>query len=406
MIPTVGDRPGPGAPAPAAGTASGRLLGLDGIRGLAILCVMVLHATLYGGVPVDRLNDWVYRLALTGWIGVDIFFVLSGFLITGILYDTRGCARYLRTFYARRILRIFPLYYAALVLSMWVLPFAAALRPSLDGLAADGAWYWLYLANLRIALEGWPEAGVIGHFWSLAVEEQFYVVWPFVVLALGRRALVNTCVAMIVGSLAFRLLLHAVDEPTAAYVLTPARMDSLAAGALIALVARGPGGLARIAGLARRSGRLGAALLLGLFLWLGGLDVEHVVVGTVGFSLTAAVAAALLVSVLRAPAASPLSVFFAAAPLRFFGRYSYALYVIHHPLILLRPDGWSIEALAPLVGGWLPALALYVTAFIGICLLPALLSWHLLEKHFLRLKSGVQYRPRPALLSLPENERV
>jgi hypothetical protein len=62
--------------------------------------------------------------------------------------------------------------------------------------------------------------------------------------------------------------------------------------------------------------------------------------------------------------------------------------------------------LAPLVGGWLPALALYVTAFIGICLLPALLSWHLLEKHFLRLKSGVQYRPRPALLSLPENERV
>jgi peptidoglycan/LPS O-acetylase OafA/YrhL len=341
---------------------------------------------------VDR---WTYDVLTSGWVGVDLFFVLSGFLITGILYDTKHGSAYLRRFYARRVLRIFPLYYASLVLMLGVLPLVPAFGTALAGVGADGEWYWLYLVNVRIAFEGWPKPALLGHFWSLAVEEQFYLVWPFVVLAFGRRALVRLCAAVMLGSLLLRVLLHAGDLATAAYVLTPARMDALAAGALVALIARGPGGLAAVAPASRIVGWACAAGVLGLVAFLGGLPAEHLVVGTVGYSLLALLAGALLVSVVRAPAGSRLAAAFTAAPLTFLGRYSYALYVLHHPLILLRPEGWSIDTLAQHVGGWLPAAGLYALAFILLCIPPALVSWHLIEKHFLRLKSRVAYDRRP-----------
>ncbi|HEV2844590.1 MAG TPA: acyltransferase, partial [Thermoanaerobaculia bacterium] len=221
-----------------------RLPALDGLRGLAILLVLLLHFTVYGGPPAtEGIDKLFYRAAQAGWIGVDLFFVLSGFLITGILYDAKGGENYFRSFYARRVLRIFPLYYGALAVFLLLVP---ALRPG-------SFWHWTYLSNVQIAREGWPDSGALGHFWSLAVEEQFYLFWPVAVLLLARRSLMAACWVCLAGSLLLRVGLHLADQETAAFVLTPARLDSLAAGALLALAARGPEGLAPVA---RRAGAM------------------------------------------------------------------------------------------------------------------------------------------------------
>src|SRR5687767_5633954 len=236
------------------GERAGFVPALDGVRGFAILLVLVLHFSAYGhelprsGLLIDQLY---YRVAAAGWIGVDLFFVLSGFLITGILYDAKGSPHYFRNFYIRRTLRIFPLYYGALILFLVIFPLLWPNHGGLRSMQNDGWWYWTYLSNLKIARDGWPQFGAIGHFWSLAVEEQFYLIWPLLVLALNRRQLQITCVLCLIAALAVRVVLNAQGNNPAAFVLTPARLDALAVGAYLALAARGPGGLPRLARLAQ-----------------------------------------------------------------------------------------------------------------------------------------------------------
>src|SRR5262249_40880734 len=144
---------------------------LDGLRAVAVLAV-VAHHTLPGPL-VDALNP--------GAAGVRLFFVLSGFLITGILLGCResmaqqGAGQALASFYARRFLRIFPLYYFALAVVL-----LAGVQEARDG----AAWHLAYLSNVYGVRQGW--LGSLAHFWSLAVEEQFYLVWPALVLSLPR----------------------------------------------------------------------------------------------------------------------------------------------------------------------------------------------------------------------------
>ena len=200
--------------------------------------VMVLHFTTFPRMTANVFVDSAFRgVAATGWAGVDLFFVLSGFLITGILLDTKGAPRFFRTFYARRFLRIFPLYYGFLAIAFWVAPL---LDPSLGvvPLSAQG-WYWAYLSNVQLALAGaWQKPVWIGHFWSLAIEEQFYLVWPFLVYATSAKNLVRVCIALIVAALLTRVALVATGHGFATYVLTPCRTDALATGALIAALMR------------------------------------------------------------------------------------------------------------------------------------------------------------------------
>src|SRR5690606_28281082 len=211
-------------------------LPLDGVRGLAVLAVMLLHFTLF--VPMDGAERFLNGWLQTGWIGVDLFFVLSGFLITGILMDTRDDPHHFRNFYARRTLRIFPLYYAYLVLLFLVLP---ALH---EGYAMEHAtddrriWLWTYMGNFLMA-RGWEAMpSHTTHLWSLAVEEQFYLVWPLLVFAVRRRWLMALCGLTFLGAILTRAYLATQGAAAAAYVLTPARMDTLAAGALVAVVLR------------------------------------------------------------------------------------------------------------------------------------------------------------------------
>ena len=163
--------------------SAGRLPQLDGIRGIAILLVIFHNETVkYPFLYLDR-------IFANGWMGVDLFFVLSGLLITGILLDTRQSAGYFKNFYARRCLRTWPLYYASLLLMFGIIPL---LLPAQGKIVFERSSPWwafpLYLQNFLIPA---PEkaTGLLGVTWSLAIEEQFYLVWPLMVRFCSTRLL-------------------------------------------------------------------------------------------------------------------------------------------------------------------------------------------------------------------------
>src|SRR5258708_7747412 len=157
---------------------------LDSIRAFAILVVLIHHF-----LPVDKIipTDFI----TLGLIGVRLFFVLSGFLITGILLRARGEERALRQFYYRRVLRIFPIYYLTLIIIFVVSPY----------LRSEGAWLAAYATNYITPFKSLEPAG---HFWTLAVEEQFYLLWPFLMLLAPARYLLKIIVASIVFAVLFR----------------------------------------------------------------------------------------------------------------------------------------------------------------------------------------------------------
>ncbi len=365
---------------------------LDGIRGIAILLVVVYHSVRYGGIqPTVALDRIFYKLSLSGWSGVDLFFVLSGFLITGILYDAKGGDRYFRNFYARRILRIFPLYYGFLCFFFVILPSLAPLGRQFSSLLKDQIWYWTYLVNVSIALKGWPPVPALIHFWSLAVEEQFYLVWPWIVFFLGRRTLMLACVGIAAGSLGVRVALHAMAHPLAAYVLTPSRMDALALGGLLALIAREPGGLSRLVRWARPAVVSSAVFLAMIFYWRHGLAFTDAIVQTIGFTFLAILFGGILVIALASPPETVAGRLFAHRSLKSLGRYSYALYVFHHPIMFYMGRFFSVGSIPRLAGSQLSGQLLFTALTASVSLAAALLSWHLYEAQFLKLKALFPY---------------
>jgi peptidoglycan/LPS O-acetylase OafA/YrhL len=203
---------------------------LDAIRGLAVLLVLLHNTDIY---PSFHLQ-WI---STNGWMGVDLFFVLSGFLITGILLDSKQSESYFKNFYARRCLRIWPLYYSALLFMFVIVPF---LRPSEAHTifeARSSPWwsYPLFMQNFLVPIPS-SATGLLGVTWSLAVEEQFYLVWPMVVRFCSKAQLRNLAIAVICVSPALRyyLSLHQVNI----YSNTFCRLDGLMAGALLALALR------------------------------------------------------------------------------------------------------------------------------------------------------------------------
>jgi len=213
------------------------LSSLDGIRGLAVLLVIGSHF-------VRFLPDAPFLLPLKavmtyGWAGVDLFFVLSGFLITGILLKSKGAANYFGTFYMRRVLRIFPLYYAVLIAVFLAAPHLPAAAQEAVPRPDDRWLYFVYLTNWLVLWHGTWGPNVVGHFWSLAVEEQFYLVWPFIVFVLPERRVAIASIFLAVAALIVRLVWIAHTGPAQALAIaTVTRMDSLALGALGAILIR------------------------------------------------------------------------------------------------------------------------------------------------------------------------
>ncbi len=361
-----------------------RVPALDGIRGAAILGVMLFHMSM-----VPPKGHWAVTWAnvtQNGGLGVDVFFVLSGFLISGILFEARDEPRYFRNFYARRVLRIFPLYYAVAAFSFLVLP---RLEPwtvaKFAPVNRDAAWYWLHLSNFSIARRGQFVHGIMDVSWSLAIEEQFYLLWPSAILLMPPRAVRWSCVVLIAASCASRALLTANSaSPIAVYTLTFCRLDGLALGSLVASIVRTVDRRALTAWATRAL--LAALALLGFMAVPLSASWDDLRDAACVHLLVSMFTASAIFAALAVPRSPPLRMF-EWAPMRALGRYSYALYLFHYPITALVRDKVLPPARMPVVwGSSLPSLLFFYLVAGSAALCAAVLSWHAYEKHFLRLK--------------------
>jgi len=354
------------------------IAGLDGLRGLAVLLVLLYHA----------------RVFAPGWIGVSIFFVLSGFLITGILYRQKDAplGPSLKSFYGRRFLRIFPLYYAYLFLLVSAMPFVPAVRAL--GLRQDLPWALTYTFDVYQALSNATHTAMTSHLWSLSVEEQFYLVWPAVVLLLPRRWLARVVWSLVLAGplmrfatmAAWRHLGVGTDNPFwDLYVLPTSHIDAFAMGAALCLR---PMRLSK-AGLGVATGAFVAVCLAirrhdGLL----PLGLPHAGAYLWGYSAIDALSAGLVLLVARGELGTR---FFRSRPLTALGRVSYGVYILHYPVVQIVVTLARRRIASP------PLLHL-TTFMIGLPVTVALASasYRWLERPLLLLKDVWFARPSEA----------
>lgn len=376
-----------------------RSLVLDGIRGVAIFLVMAFHFWAVGTSRNSPFWERIYSsVAGMGWLGVDLFFVLSGFLITGILFDSRTSSHYFRVFFGRRIVRIFPLYYAALLFYFVIVPLILPyLHPSagFDHVTSSTGKLlaWTYMLNWFEGLKGFEVIPhPIQHFWSLAIEEQFYMVWPFLVLKLARRRLITVCIGLMMCGPVLRALMYAIELPVAAYTWTFCRADSLAAGSIVALAARNKDDWKILSTWARRLAwpAFFAVILVRVASpnCTDGPGASPVfLMSTVELTLAAILFSSSLAIAIDGGRNHTMQRVLSTSFLRFFGKYSYCLYVCHLPLIaVLAKAGLNSDHLLKyLHSEFLAVLAVNVIAFTASIAI-AFASWHLYEMHWLKLK--------------------
>lgn len=356
---------------------------LDGLRGVAITIALINHFV----IPPDRgLLAWVARNVLTmGWIGVDLFFALSGYLITGILLRAKAHPHYFRNFFARRVLRIFPLY--SLLITIVFL-----LSPVLPFGPHGPAWpfvtytsnYWALLHRAGVLPTSAPYLP-LAHAWSLAIEEQFYVTLPFLVLLLEPRALRRVLWAVILLSPVVRFVSISLGVVHDSYFVTFCRLDVLAMGALIAVgfherTSSSRSGVRRVVILC---GVLTGATIL---LWLSRqVSFSKPFFNAAGLTIVDG-ALALLVYIAVVRGSARLDGILQRSPLRALGRISYGVYLIHFPVVLLTqrflPDWLALK-------GWGLTLGIAVISFGGTLALAAL-SWRFFERPLLGLKRAFQ----------------
>lgn len=364
------------------GSSSVRIPALEGLRGMAFLAVHFFHTKIYGPVlgdhPLSRAMGYFGEM---GWAGVDLFFVLSGFLITGILLRQVGTAGWVGRFYLRRCVRILPIYYVVLVGSVWIMPsvvhwtmeFAPTPR-------ANFVWYATFFHNwLNWGANGWPEGDqLIGQLWSLGVEEQFYLVWPAIVAFVGFRRLPSVAVAFLVAAPLVRVaLIHSGFTYDAIYSLTICRADALAAGALLAIL--------------KERGKLPSDRLAWGLVLVGGIlfattpwmsthleGSSQAQLKSASFSWGLLLWAGILVLTLgKGAVARGLS----WKPIRFVGFYSYSLYLVSFPITMVTGMYWK-----EFFGSWSTwgQLGFYCSS-LALSATIAWASWHLMEKRLLNL---------------------
>ncbi len=316
---------------------SGRLIPeLDGVRGIAILLVLLFHFE--GPRPTSALGVLFAPSAL-GWSGVDLFFVLSGFLITGILMDTRRSFNYLSSFYVRRILRIFPLYLTFIfAYFMIALPVARHFGHGMPSDSSLQIWYWFHLSNWRSAFG--QDVGLLSHLWSLSIEEQFYLIWPMVVLLARPSWLVYICSIMIAVPPLLRFaFLNTAFGWELLHRLTPFRIDTLAVGCLIAVVVRDENWLRVFRTRFRLIALISISLLIAVLTFSGRPINSSRLTATLGYTAFALTYGCLVFSAYVSTGSSKwLPALLRSAPLRTCGKYSYGMYVLHWPLAPYQRD--------------------------------------------------------------------
>ncbi|WP_407524200.1 acyltransferase [Lacibacter sp. MH-610] len=345
---------------------------LDSIRGVAVLLVILFHCY----------PTYITKL---GWLGVDLFFVLSGFLITGLLLDAKGKNNYYRNFIVRRTLRIFPLYYFALLLCLVIVPivFKSLLPPDYGYYTANQLWFWTYTQNWLFSKTGFPENLTLVHFWSLAVEEQFYLFWPLFVRIFSSRKLLGFCFMLMVLSFAFRLYIGkeiGFVSPFE-YVATLSRIDALLTGAVTAILIRNNKEL-----LEKYAFRF---FITSIIFFTAGILLARsfFFLKLAPFYLAADIAfACLLVYMLSVDHKNAtLKNFLNQKVFIFLGKYSYGLYVYHYILYMFFKD-YFIRHIQAVVHNYWAAFFITGTLVIFVSVVVSILSYRLIELPFLKLK--------------------
>jgi peptidoglycan/LPS O-acetylase OafA/YrhL len=359
-----------------------RFTQLDGLRFFAVAAVILQHYTPLGA----------YEHAINiGMFGVQLFFVLSGFLISGILLDLRAdrggpphLLGVVGRFYARRALRIFPAYY---------LLCAVLLATGFKAMWSTWPWQLLYLSDIGVVVNGgFP--GAISHFWSLSVEEQFYLIWPWLMLLMPLRSIPAVCAGAIAVGLTSRILVTVYDVPFGG-ILAVCNLDALAAGAWVAY--------------ANREQRDGALLnFLGSGVGLG-CTVLFVLALHVAKYQPSPFTSSIIICMNTAMAVMWASLVLQASrgfhgatgwlltwrPITYLGQISYGIYLFHNimlPLIQLK----VMPRLGLTSEGVIPVVAAVVASVII-----AALSFHLFERPLSELKRFFPYRARPQATAIP-----
>jgi peptidoglycan/LPS O-acetylase OafA/YrhL len=369
----------------------GRIPELDGLRGMAILLVLVAHYFAVPGIgAASLLNGYWFRL---GWTGVDLFFVLSGFLIGGILLGARDSPNYFKTFYARRFFRIIPLYYAWIliyvVLSVFGWNFLSTRVGSVQKIDISILAHFLFLQNFHEFLKGTVSFWWFSSTWSLAVEEQFYLVAPLLVRYLPKRALALVLVLVTFSAPILRFVIRNgfSEGPWLAYRLMPCRADSLAVGLLAALLWNNPKARAWLETHALVLYGLFAILFGGVaYLWRWQSDPLLLLTQTAGYTWLALFFAVLLLLVLSRRA-SLLAALMRLGFLREIGGVSYCIYIIHTAVFLFCHQ-LLLHAL-PVVTDVKAAAVTFLAAFMTYAM--AKLSWRFFEQPLLRRGHAFQY---------------
>jgi len=341
---------------------------LDGLRALAALMVVYFH--LFDSIKGEGLLFGVFgKFTEFGRTGVSLFFVLSGFLITRILINSKSSPNYFSSFYFRRAVRIFPLYYFALVLYTVVMPIAFNIP-----MPPGQFYFWIYLQNIAKTFN-WNIDGPL-HFWSLAVEEHFYLFWPLIVYKLDRKRL-KSCIFILIGiALLSRTILTALHYDS--YYLTFSRLDELALGALLAILER-DGKL--VSKNANYFILLVAILIVPtLFLWKmsGGQGFQSLQI--LKYLLVALFYFGLVGFVISISNNNLFKKSLQVKPLLYTGKISYGLYVYHPLCISLIYNTLSTND-----------KVLNVVLSLALLYTVATLSYYFLELPFLRLKKRFDY---------------
>lgn len=354
-----------------------RIACLDGFRGFAIFLVTAYRFGSHAFTE-DVVGKLPSQLFLIGTAGVDFFFVLSGFLITGLLLDAKeNSDHYYGRFYTRRALRIFPLYFASLFLFLVMLPSLGNTKV-VDTLDGSSLHLWIYTTNLAVAWKNEWCFGCLNHFWSLAIEEQFYLFWPLVIASIHTKKIAKLCFASFAVLAVARVCFSVAglgEESEKSFTLF--RMDGLLLGAIASIHCRNQS----LRGFALNRFRWNTCLVAclgcyGMSLPMANNDY------TIRYSIVSLLATCLLLSMLASKPESWQRKIFEFVWLRSLGKYSYAIYIFQGPLIPLAEPFFSPSKT-------FAHACLYTLSMFAITYLLSVLSWYAFESWFLKLKDRI-----------------
>lgn len=355
------------------------ILSLNGLRGIAILLVLLYHNFAY------------FQITYFGWVGVDLFFVLSGFLITRILLSAKETDHYFKNFYIRRALRIFPLYYLSILIFLFVehalpLPATMSFSNHLD-------FYLSYFQNLLYFQKGDQPLGhsILNHLWSLSVEEHFYILWPWFVFYLTEKQLIRTGVIIIVASKLLSLILFEKGMSwVTVYTFSFVRFEALMVGALLAILVS-----YRLNLIEKYTKWIFALSGMAIFTFLG-----YYIVSTrnlymlnpddcipLSQSLILSTIALFFSSVLvYALGDNKFEKLLSSNTLIFLGKYSYGIYIFHYPIYYITIYYFHRYDASPISFNWM--MEIFISLVCSCLTLGvAYVSYNYYEKHFLSLKS-------------------